>query len=46
MDMDKDLPQHKMPSIPLIADSLGNNVGYQVLTSNMKINLPPFPLGK
>jgi len=27
MDMDKDQPQHKMPAIPLMADTLGNNVG-------------------
>ena len=24
-----DVPQYKIPSIPLIADNIGNNVGYQ-----------------
>ena len=27
--MTKDIPQHKIPTIPLIADSLGNNVGHR-----------------
>lgn len=27
--MTKDIPQHDIPTIPLIADSLGNNVGHR-----------------